>query len=71
MGCHDVEWSVEYLLFAARLKFNVPLFHIKKALFRSWRYKQLLTNQLPTLEVQTVAFWRSHPYAAGTNSCFL
>jgi len=27
-------------------------------------------NQIPTLEVQTVAFL-SHPYAAGTNSCLL
>jgi len=27
-------------------------------------------NQLPTLDVQTVALLLSHPYAGGTYSCF-
>jgi len=51
-----------------------------------WRYKQLLSESTPTLEVQTSKCcfinqhlrWRykqllskSTPYAGGTNSCFL
>jgi len=33
-------------------------------------YKQLFSEGIPTLEVQTVAFW-INPYAGGTNSCFI
>jgi len=70
------------VLFAACLKFNICFFDIINAYLGCegtnscfqinslrWRYKQLLSKAIPTLEVRIVAFWR-HCYAGCTSIGF-